>query len=275
MRSFSPRSHAQVESTGAARRAGRSGVGRGGRRGRRRRVGASAGRAHLHVVRQARRIAAAEVDQAFVDAKSPSSASVVASSCSVASPLVTMRRSTRPSSWKRSAVSVSSARGAAPRLASPSSARLPLPALAVKCSMRALSPCSAIATLAVAARPRPAGSCARRWCCRRARPVYSGAPKRPPMRGAGVQLAGQAPARRHPRAPGAEVGDPQLEHALAAACRPAGQAACGVRARHHGAGGHAERLPGQAGAEAPDAVAARPGRGAGRSGRALRVPTRR
>ena len=104
-----------------------------------------------------------------------------------------MRRSTRPRISKRSAASLSRAAGASSKLASPSSERLPLPPRAVNFSIRALLPCKAMATLPSLTFTPCRKLRTPRWAPSM-RPVYSGAPKRPPI----DALACISPVRRQP-----------------------------------------------------------------------------
>ena len=84
-------------------------------------------------------------------------------------------------------------------------------------------------------------------------PVYSGAPKRPPI----AALACSSPVRRQPagthRPQVPRLGDAHLEHALDRRARRRARRRR-RRSRDDRAGGDAERLAGQGGGEAPDAV---------------------
>ena len=123
----------------------------------------------------------------------PSSASVLLSSRSAAVPLATMRRSTRPSSSKRSATRRRRALGASSKAASPSTRTVPAPAFAVKVSMRAVVPCRAMATTP-SVTLTPSTKLRTPSFVPSTRPVYCGAPKRP----ATTASARSSPARRQP-----------------------------------------------------------------------------
>ena len=172
--------HPQVEiDLARARRQGRHRRRRGRRRGRcrargrrrRGRRGAPAGRRITST--SSPRLGASEWLKSTSPSstpKRPSSASVVASSRSEALPLVTMRRSTRPSISKRSAVSLSRAAGASSKLASPSSETLPLAAAGGELLDPRAAALQGDRDAAFLARSRPARSCARRgWRLRRGR----------------------------------------------------------------------------------------------------------
>ena len=197
--------------------------------------------------------------------KRPSSASVVASSRSAALPLVTMRRSTRPSSSKRSAVSLSRAAGAASKLASPSSETLPLPPLggerldaraaaaagrSRRCRRLTFTPCRKLRTPRL--RAFDAAGVFRRA-------------EAPADRRAGVQLAGQAPARRHPACPRCRGWRRAASSTPSIGVRGVGPGGgCGVVRAMTAPEATPSVSPASAGGEAPDAVVARRCRGAGR-----------
>ena len=148
--------------------------------------------------------------------KRPSSFSASLSNSSCACPLATTLRSTRPSSPKWSATSLICARGVSPNSARPSTRTVPSPPRRTRRSMRAVGPSSATIIS-----PSRTSTPASRWRAPSPlpvnRPVYSGAPKCPPMRAciATGQPAANPPEPIRPRSTG---------------CRPAHRA--GHRAEH-------------------------------------------